>query len=112
MNLDKFRELPPILTARGGSLKIKGKIYRACDRRIIVYGSETWSMKIGDMLRLDRATNLKVVWMCGVTLRKSIALNELRNCLNIESVKDAVRRGRLMVWRTLDILRGDLLMAG
>src|SRR5207249_11024987 len=42
----KFREIQQILTARGASLKVKGKMYKACVRSVIVYGSETWPMKV------------------------------------------------------------------
>src|SRR6267154_2479867 len=37
----KFMELKMLLTARGASLRVKGKIYRACVQRVLVYGSET-----------------------------------------------------------------------
>jgi hypothetical protein len=47
----KFRELSPILTARGASLKLKGKIYSACVRSVIIYGSETWPMRVEDKQR-------------------------------------------------------------
>ena len=43
----KFRELSPILTSRGASLSIKGKIYKACVQSVMVYGSETWPIKGG-----------------------------------------------------------------
>ena len=36
----KFNELMPILTMRGTSLKVKGKIYRACEQSVMMYGSE------------------------------------------------------------------------
>ena len=36
----------PILTLRGASLKLKGKIYRACVQRVMVCGSETWALKV------------------------------------------------------------------
>ena len=35
-------DLKMLLTARGASLRVKGKIYRACVQRVLVYGSETW----------------------------------------------------------------------
>ena len=38
----KFRDLRMLLTVRGASLRLKGKIYRACVQRVLVYGSETW----------------------------------------------------------------------
>ena len=37
---EKFRDLR-LSTARGASLRVKGKIYRACVQRVLVYGSET-----------------------------------------------------------------------
>ena len=43
-----LRDLRGLLTARGASLKVKGKIYRACVQRVLVYGSETWPMKKDD----------------------------------------------------------------
>src|SRR3989441_12238676 len=50
----KFRDLRRLLTMSGASLKVKGKIYRACVQRVLVYGSETWQMKMDDMQRLVR----------------------------------------------------------
>jgi hypothetical protein len=51
----KFREFAPILTSRGASLVVKGTVYKACVQRVLVYGSETWPMKVEDMQRLGRA---------------------------------------------------------
>ena len=56
----KFKELAPILTTRGASLKLKGKIYRACVQRVMVYGSETWATKVEDMQRLVRTERAKI----------------------------------------------------
>ncbi len=65
----KFMDLKMLLTARGASLRVKGKIYRACVQRVLVYGSETWAMKVVDMQRLLRTENNMVRWMSGVTLK-------------------------------------------
>ena len=69
----KFRALAPILTERGASLKMKGKIYRACVQNVVVYGSETWVVKVDDIRSFERAERIMVRWMCGVSLngRKS-----------------------------------------
>src|SRR5206468_10546854 len=91
----KFRELRPILTARGASQKVKGKMYKACVRSVVVYGSETWPMKVEDMHSLERAENMMVRWICGVTLKSKISSEELRERLGIESIQDVVRQGRL-----------------
>ena len=42
---EKFRDLRRLLAARGASLRVKEKIYRACVQRVLVYGSETWPIK-------------------------------------------------------------------
>ena len=62
----KFRKLAPILTSRGTSLKVKGKVYRAFVQCVMTYGSEAWPMRVEDMRRLERA-EMMIGWMCGVT---------------------------------------------
>src|SRR6266516_2823200 len=79
----------------GASLRVKGKIYRACVQRLLVYGSETWPMKVDDMQRLVRTENNMVGWMSGVTLKDRRTSEELRHGLGIESVDRVVSRGRL-----------------
>lgn len=91
----KFRELSPILTTRGASLKVKGKLYSTYVQCVMMYGSETWAMKVEDMQRMERAEKMMVRWMCGVTLRDRKTSEELRQRLNIVSVCDRVRQGRL-----------------
>jgi len=91
----KFRELSPILTQRGASLRVKGKIYSACVRSVMTYGTETWPMKTEDMHRLERAERMMVRHMCGVTLKDRKASDELRSKLGLESISNVIRRGRL-----------------
>ena len=40
----KFREYLPILTGKGFSLKLKGKVCTSCVRSCLIHGSETWPM--------------------------------------------------------------------
>jgi len=50
----KFRELAPVLTSRGASLKVKVKVFKC----VTVCGSEIWSIRSKDMSRLGRAEKL------------------------------------------------------
>ena len=50
----KFRDLLPILTCRGLSLKSRGYAYNACLRSILLYASETWAATQEDVSRLNR----------------------------------------------------------
>ncbi len=71
---------------------VKGKVYKACVQRVMVYGSETWAMKVEDMQRLERAERMMVRWMCGVNLKNGISIRTLNSRF---SVSDLVMRGRL-----------------
>jgi len=61
----------------------------------MVYGSETWTIKVEDMQRLERTERMMIRWMCGVRLSDKKASGELLSRLEIESVSVVVRRGRL-----------------
>ena len=108
----KFRELAPILTSRGASLKVKGEVYRACVQRVLVYGSETWPMKGEDMQRLERTERMMVRWMCGVSLRERKSSSELNRRLGVEGVADVVRRGRLRWFGHLERKGNDDWVSG
>src|SRR5664279_4835153 len=91
----KFRELSAILTSRGASLKVKGKLYSACVQCVKIYGSETWAIKVEDMQRLERVERMMKRWMCGVTTKDRNSSEELRERQGIVSVSDIVRQERL-----------------
>ena len=91
----KFKELSPILTARGASYHIKGKIFRACVRSVLIYGTETWAMKAENLQSLGRAERMMVRWMCGVSLKDRRRSEDLYGLLGVQSVAEVVRRGRL-----------------
>lgn len=91
----KFRELAPLLAKRGASLNVKGKLYSACVRSVMTYGSETWATGIEDLNRLVRAERMMVRTMCGVALRDGKSSVELLGRLGIVSVAEIVERGRL-----------------
>ena len=99
----KFRELAPVLTSRGASIKVKGRVYRSCVQRVLVYGSETWPMKAEDMQRLERTERMMVRWMCGASLKSRISSNDLNKRLNVEAVTDVVRQGRLRWFGTWSV---------
>ena len=64
-------------------------------QRVMVYGSETWPMRVEEVRRLDRAERMMIRWMCGVTLKERCKSEELRKRLDIEDVADVVRKNTL-----------------
>ena len=61
----KFNELAPVLTKRGVSLKLKGKIMMPVTESVGIW-SETWAIKAEDLARLRRAERMMVrrMWEC------------------------------------------------
>ena len=73
----KFRELLPLLTTKGFSLRSKGAFYQACIRSVIVYGGETWAVREEDLSRLERNDMMMIRWMCNVSLKDRVPSGEL-----------------------------------
>ena len=88
----KFNEVASMLTKRGLSLKRKGALYNLYVRKVLVYGSETWPMKVGDVQRMVRTERSMVRRMCGVSLkdkRRSADLLKLLCIVGVEEVMDS-----------------------
>ena len=103
----KFKELSPILTARGASYRIKGKIYKACVQSALTYGTETWAMKRANLQSLERTERMMVRWMCGVSLKDRKRSVDLYSLLGVQSVDEVVRRGRLRWFGHVERKSGD-----
>ena len=82
----KFKELSPILTVRGASYRIKGRIYSACVQSVLIYGTETWAMKADDLRSLERTERMMVRWMCGVSLKDRRRSEDLCKLLGINII--------------------------
>jgi len=55
ITLIRFRDLAPILMERGISLVLKGELYSACVRNVMVYGCETRvGFEVFRKLKFDR----------------------------------------------------------
>ena len=91
----KFKELSPVLTARGASYRIKGRIYKACVQSALTYGTETWGKKKANLQSMENLQSLErmmVRWMCGVSLRDRKRSVDLYSLLGVQSVDEVVRR--------------------
>ena len=49
----------------------------------MVYGIDTWPMRVEELWRLERAERMMIRWMCGVTLKDRYKGEELRKRLDI-----------------------------
>ena len=91
----KFRELLPLLTSRSLPLLTKGRVYQACVRSVMMYGSETWPVRVEDICCMERNDMRMIRWMCNVSLKDRLRSDELRGRLNLESIGRCVQNRRL-----------------
>ena len=103
----KFKELSPILTARGASHRMKGKIFSACVQSVLIYGTETWAMKAENLRSLERTERMMVRWVCGVSLKDRKRSEDLYSLLGIQSMAKVVRNGRLRWFGIVERKNGD-----
>ena len=96
----KFREYLPILTGKGFSLKLKGKVYATCVRSCLMHGSEIWPMKVEHKLKMNRTEMSMIRWMCGVKLNERKNSEELRELLGLEPVSLMIKKSSRGVRRS------------
>ena len=67
-----FRDLLP---NRSFSLSVRGSVYNSCVRSALLYGSETWAVKVENINRLTRNNNSMIRWFIYAKLsdRKSMS---------------------------------------
>ena len=83
------------LMHKGIVLKLKGKLYDVSVRSSMLYGSETWALRKGDELKLERNDMRMIRWICGTKLTNRIPSEELRGRLGLEDIRSVIRRRRL-----------------
>ena len=89
------RELLPLLTSRALPLSTMGRVYLACVRSVMMYGSESWPVRAENMCCIERSDMRMIQWMCNVSLKDRLRSDELRGRLNLESIGRCVQNRRL-----------------
>ena len=90
-----FHELLPILTNRGISLANRGKVFNACVRTVLLYGSETWALSTEDLGRIKRCDHAMIRWLCNVKIEQKHTTDDLRKRIYVHPIEDVLRWNRL-----------------
>ena len=81
------------------SVRAKGNNYTTCIRPAMLYSSETWPTKIGDIRKIQRSEMRMLRWMTGVSLSEKKSNECVRSMLAIDDIGEVMRRNRPeMVW--------------
>ena len=65
----------------------------------MIYGSETWPLRVEDTTRISRADKIMIRWMCNVSLKDGRSSDKLRDRLGVPDITEVQRRNRLRWFR-------------
>ena len=91
----RFRQLAPFLASGAPPLWMKGRVYSACVRPSMIYGCETWPVRVDHVRRLEVAERRMIRWMAGASLRERHSTKELRGRMGLVDVTSIMRQARL-----------------
>ncbi|GJR28853.1 retrovirus-related pol polyprotein LINE-1 [Tanacetum coccineum] len=91
----KWRAATGVLCDRKVPLKLKGKFYRVAIRPAMLYGSECWPITKALANRVEVAELRMLRWTCGRTLLDMIPNGVYRALLEVETIINKMREGRL-----------------
>ena len=74
---------------------VNGKVYRTMVRPVLIYGSETWTMKRREEERLQRTEMKMLRWILGLTLRDKKRNDDIRRILGVACITVKVQEASL-----------------
>ena len=93
-------------------MKTKVRVYEALVKSVLLYNSETWTMKRSDENRLRVFEMAVLRRICGVSLRDKWRNEEIKSRLNIAcDVVEAIRRRRLSYFGHIKRMKPERLPA-
>ena len=95
----------PLLVSRDFHLGAKDRLYSACARSVMLYGSETWPVKDEGVNRQERHDAEMVRWMY-VTAEDKISTEDLKTRLKLKSRGECLQDTRLQWFCYLERMIG------
>ena len=106
----KWREMASLLVNRHIGLRTRGRIYEACIRSAMLYGSETWALT--DRLKevLCSSDRRMLRYMVGVRWQESRSNQEVADMCGLEDLSAKLRKRRLTWFGHVKRAEGGLLL--
>ena len=89
------RELLPVLTNRAIRTKLRWNVYNMCVRKVLFYGTKTWSVVAKDVQQLATADSGMIRRICGMSLKDRISMAGLLLRLPVSYINEMLRWNRL-----------------
>ena len=91
----KWKEISSLLVNRGVPLRHRARVYEACIRPVLLYGSETWPLTVG-LQEMIRTTDRRMLrYMAGVRWQDRVPSEEVLRRCDLEDIESKLRRSRL-----------------
>ena len=103
--LAKLRECGELLHGRRFPLKLKGAVHRSNVRPAILHGSETWCLKVSEILRMTERSMVRA--MCGVQLHNRKRSTYLMFMLGLNETIDQLAMANSVHWYGHELRRED-----
>jgi len=91
----KWREIAGMLTHKGIPRAVRVRVYAACVRPVMFYGSETWAMRAEEVNLTERTEMRMLRRICGVTWEDRMSREELWKMTELSDTRTALERNRL-----------------
>ena len=91
----RWRELTGVMCDKKMPVKLKLKIYRTVLRPILLYGAETWALRVKEEMLLERTEMRMLRWIKGISLLEKYTSEEIRKACGIIEIKLKVREARM-----------------
>ena len=88
----KFNELLPVLTSCSFPITSRGRVYNPCVRSVMLHASETWAPTFSDLHRLQGSDRAMIHWMCGVTTKDQVSLQDLLERMRLDDLAKVLTR--------------------
>jgi len=82
-----------------GSMADIQSLYSSCVQSSMLHGSETWPVRKGNEVTLQRAEMRMIRWMCNVKVKDRVPSKELRERLGIDDMILILQQNRLRWYR-------------
>ena len=90
-----WRKLTGVLYDRKIPLRLKAKVYEAIIRPALMYGSESWAMKVTNKRKIATTEMRMLLGILGVSRRDHVRNEEIRRILHVSPIDEVMRGGRL-----------------
>jgi len=92
--LNKFRQLVPLLINMDISLIMRGTLHNSCVQSSMLHESETWPIRKEKEVALQRAEIRMIRWTCDVKVKDAVPSRELKERLGIDDIMLVLQQNR------------------